>query len=113
MLTGNNLAGNVMYGIELGVLYRGERELCFLPLAHAYSCAFNFLVPMAVGAHVYLLGKVPSPKILLKAFEEVKPNLILTVPLILEKIYKKMILPQLSKTTMKVALNIPLLDSRI
>lgn len=97
MLTGNNLAGNVMYGIELGVLYRGERELCFLPLAHAYSCAFNFLVPMAVGAHVYLLGKVPSPKILLKAFEEVKPNLILTVPLILEKIYKKMILPQLSK----------------
>ena len=49
----------------------------------------------------------------LKAFEEVKPNLILTVPLILEKIYKKMILPQLSKTTMKVALNIPLLDSRI
>lgn len=113
MLTGNNLAGNVMYGIELGVLYRGERELCFLPLAHTYSCAFNFLVPMAVGAHVYLLGKVPSPKILLKAFEEVKPNLILTVPLILEKIYKKMILPQLSKTTMKVALNIPLLDSRI
>ena len=68
---------------------------------------------MAVGAHVYLLGKVPSPKILLKAFEEVKPNLILTVPLILEKIYKKMILPQLSKTTMKLALNIPLLDSRL
>lgn len=56
-----------------------------------------------------MLGKVPSPKILLKAFEEVKPNLILTVPLILEKIYKKMILPQLSKTTMKLALNIPLL----
>ncbi len=113
MLTGNNLAGNVVYGIELKVLMRGERELCFLPLAHAYSCAFNFLVPMAVGAHVYMLGKVPSPKILLKAFEEVKPNLILTVPLILEKIYKKMILPQLSKTTMKLALNVPLLDTRI
>ena len=78
-------------------MYRGDRELCFLPLAHAYSCAFNFLVPMAVGAHVYMLGKVPSPKILLKAFEEVKPNLILTVPLILEKIYKKMILPQLEQ----------------
>lgn len=113
MLTGNNLAGNVTYANSLGLLFRGDRELCFLPLAHAYSCAFNFLVPMAVGAHVYLLGKVPSPKILLKAFEEVKPNLILTVPLILEKIYKKMILPQLSKTTMKLALNIPLLDSRI
>lgn len=113
MLTGNNLAGNVTYAKTLDLLFRGDRELCFLPLAHAYSCAFNFLVPMAVGAHVYMLGKVPSPKILLKAFEEVKPNLILTVPLILEKIYKRMILPQLSKTTMKVALNIPLLDSRI
>lgn len=113
MLTGNNLAGNVTYAKTLDLLFRGDRELCFLPLAHAYSCAFNFLVPMAVGAHVYLLGKVPSPKILLKAFEEVKPNLILTVPLILEKIYKKMIVPQLSKRTLKLALNIPLLDSRI
>ena len=113
MLTGNNLAGNVTYARTLDLLFRGERELCFLPLAHAYSCAFNLLVPMAFGVHVYLLGKVPSPKILMKAFEEVKPNLILMVPLILEKIYKKMIQPQLSKTTMRVALNIPLLDSRI
>lgn len=113
MLTGNNLAGNVTYARTLDLLFRGERELCFQPLAHAYSCAFNLLVPMAFGVHVYLLGKVPSPKILLKAFEEVKPNLILMVPLILEKIYKKMILPQLNKRTLKLALNIPLLDSRI
>ncbi|MDD2952472.1 MAG: AMP-binding protein [Parabacteroides sp.] len=113
MLTGNNLAGNVTYARTLDLLFRGERELCFLPLAHAYSCAFNLLVPMAFGVHVYLLGKAPSPKILLKAFEEVKPNLILMVPLILEKIYKKMILPQLNKRTLKLALNIPLLDSRI
>lgn len=113
MLTGNNLAGNVTYARTLDLLFRGDRELCFLPLAHAYSCAFNLLVPMAFGVHVYLLGKVPSPKILLKAFEEVKPNLILMVPLILEKIYKKMILPQLNKRTLKLALNIPLLDSRI
>ena len=113
MLTGNNLAGNVMYARTLDVLFRGERELCFLPLAHAYSCAFNFLVPMAFGAHVFLLGKLPSPKILLKAFEEVKPNLILTVPLILEKIYKKMIAPQLNKRTMKLAMSVPLLNDRI
>lgn len=113
MLTGNNLAGNVVYAKSLDLLNKGERELCFLPLAHAYSCAFNFLLPLAVGAHVYMLGKVPSPKILLKAFEEVKPNIILTVPLIIEKIYRKMILPQLSKRTMKVALNIPFLDDRI
>lgn len=113
MLTGNNLAGNVTYARTLDVLFRGERELCFLPLAHAYSCAFNFLVPMAFGAHVFLLGKLPSPKILLKAFEEIKPNLILTVPLILEKIYKKMIAPQLNKRTMKLAMSVPLLNDRI
>ena len=113
MLTGNNLASNVTYARTLDVLFRGERELCFLPLAHAYSCAFNFLVPMAFGAHVFLLGKLPSPKILLKAFEEVKPNLILTVPLILEKIYKKMIAPQLNKRTMKLAMSVPLLNDRI
>ena len=113
MLTGNNLAGNVTFGIRTELLKKGDKVLSFLPLAHAYGCAFDFLTATAVGTHVTLLGKVPSPKILLKAFEEVKPNLILTVPLILEKIYKKMILPQLSKTTMKVALNIPLLDSRI
>lgn len=113
MLTGNNLAGNVMYAKSIDVIFRGERELCFLPLAHAYSCAFNFLVPMAFGAHVFFLGKTPSPKILLKAFEEIKPNLIITVPLILEKIYKKMILPQLNKRTLKLAINIPLLDARI
>ena len=113
MLTGNNLAGNVTYARTLDILFRGERELCFLPLAHAYSCAFNFLVPMAFGAHVFLLGKRPSPKILLKAFEEIKPNLILTVPLILEKIYKKMIAPQLNKRAMKLAMNVPLLNDRI
>ena len=113
MLTGNNLAGNVTYARTLDVVFRGERMLCFLPLAHAYSCAFNLLVPTAFGAHVYFLGKVPSPKILLKAFEEIRPHLIITVPLILEKIYKKMILPKLNKRTIKLALNIPLLDSRI
>lgn len=113
MLTGNNLAGNVTYARTLDILFRGERELCFLPLAHAYSCAFNFLVPMAFGAHVFLLGKLPSPKILLKAFEEIKPNLILTVPLILEKIYKKMIAPQLNKRAMRLAMNMPLLNDRI
>jgi long-chain acyl-CoA synthetase len=113
MLTGNNLAGNVTYARTLNVIFRGERMLSFLPLAHAYSCAFNFLTPLAFGAHVFFLGKAPSPKILAKAFEEVKPNLIITVPLILEKIYKKMILPLLSRRTMKLALNIPLLDARI
>ncbi|MDR1098085.1 MAG: AMP-binding protein [Tannerella sp.] len=113
MLTANNLAGNVTYAQTLDLMFRGDNELCFLPMAHAYSCAFNLLVPMAVGAHVHILGKMPTPKILLQAFADVKPNLIITVPLILEKIYKKMILPQLNRRAMKLALSVPLLANRI
>lgn len=87
--------------------------LSFLPLAHAYGCAFDFLTATAVGTHVTLLGKIPSPKIIMKAFEEVKPNLIITVPLVIEKIYKNIIQPLINKKGMKWALNIPLLDTQI
>ena len=87
--------------------------LSFLPLAHAYGCAFDFLTATAVGTHVTLLGKTPSPKILMKAFEEVKPNLIITVPLVIEKIYKNVIQPIINKRSMKWALSIPLLDTQI
>ena len=62
MLTGNNLAGNVTFGIRTGLLKKGEKVLSFLPLAHAYGCAFDFLTATAVGTHVTLLGKTPSPK---------------------------------------------------
>jgi long-chain acyl-CoA synthetase len=113
MITANNLAGNVAYAKTLDLMYRGDNELCFLPLAHVYSCAFNLLVPAAVGAHVYILGKTPTPKILLEAFAKVKPNLIITVPLILEKIYKKMILPQINRRAVKFALSIPLVANRV
>ena len=113
MLTGNNLAGNVMFGVRSHLHYKGSKCISFLPLAHAYGCAFDLLVPLAVGTHITLLGKIPSPKILLKALEEIRPNLIICVPLILEKIYKKQIQPLLNKTPMRWALNIPILDSRI
>lgn len=113
MITGNNLAGNVTFGIRTELLKKGEKVLSFLPLAHAYGCAFDFLTATAVGTHVTLLGKTPSPKILMKAFEEVKPNLIITVPLVIEKIYKNVIQPLINKRSMKWALNIPLLDSQI
>lgn len=96
-----------------GLLKKGEKVLSFLPLAHAYGCAFDFLTATAVGTHVTLLGKTPSPKILMKAFEEVKPNLIITVPLVIEKIYKNVIQPLINKRSMKWALNIPLLDNQI
>lgn len=113
MLTGNNLAGNVTFGIRTELLKKGDSVLSFLPLAHAYGCAFDFLTATAVGTHVTLLGKVPSPKIITKAFEEVKPNLIITVPLVIEKIYANVIQPLLSKKGMKWALSIPVLDSQI
>lgn len=113
MLTGNNLAGNVTFGIRTELLKPGEKMLSFLPLAHAYGCAFDFLTATAVGAHVTLLGKIPSPKVLMKAFEEVKPSLIITVPLVIEKIYKNVIQPIINKKGMKWALNIPLLDDQI
>ncbi|MDE6178353.1 MAG: AMP-binding protein [Duncaniella sp.] len=82
MLTLGNLKGNVIFGIDSRLHYRGSRCLSFLPLAHAYGCAFDMLVPLAVGTHVTLLGRLPTPKLLLKAFAEVKPNLIICVPLI-------------------------------
>ena len=107
MLTLRNLRGNVVFGMDSRLHYRGSRCLAFLPLAHAYGCAFDMLVPMAVGTHVTILGKLPTPKLLLKAFAEVKPNLILCVPLILEKIYRNKLRPVIEKGMVKRMLMVP------
>ena len=106
----NALAGNVRYGLESGIAFQGSRFVTFLPLAHAYGCAFDFLSCLAAGGHTWLVGRTPSPKILLKAFAEVKPTVILSVPLILEKIYKKMIVPQIQKPPVSWVLKVPFLD---
>ncbi len=113
MLSLNNLCGNVVYGIQSKLHYQGSRCLSFLPLAHAYGCAFDLLVPLAVGTHITLFGKIPSPKLLLKAMSEIKPNLVICVPLILEKVYKKQILPMITKKAMRWVLATPLLDKAI
>ena len=106
----NALAGNVLFGLKSKLVFSGCRHVAFLPLAHAYGCAFDFLACLAAGGHTYLIGRTPSAKILLKAFAEVKPTVILSVPLILEKIYKKMIQPQISKKPVSWVLKMPLLD---
>ncbi|MBQ8386555.1 MAG: AMP-binding protein [Paludibacteraceae bacterium] len=106
----NALAGNVVFGLTTKLVFPGCRHVAFLPLAHAYGCAFDFLACLAAGGHTYLIGRTPSAKILLKAFAEVKPTVILSVPLILEKIYKKMIQPQISKNPVSWVLKVPLLD---
>lgn len=106
----NALAGNVKFCSENHVIYRGSRQVVFLPLAHAFGCAFDFLTSFCVGAHAYFLGKTPSPRVLLEAFKEIKPTCIFTVPLILEKIYQKQILPFLNKSSVNFALKLPLID---
>ncbi|MBD5358558.1 MAG: long-chain fatty acid--CoA ligase [Bacteroides sp.] len=113
MLTGENLSGNVCFGMDSELHFRSSRCLAFLPLAHAYGCAFDMLTPLAVGSHITLLCKTPSPRVLLKALAEVKPNLVICVPLILEKIYKNQILPMISKGTLRWTLAVPFLDTLI
>lgn len=107
MLTANNYAGNVTYAHSLELLNSGENDLAFLPMAHAYGCAFDFLYALSNGVHVTLLDVIPSPQNLIKAFQEIKPNIIITVPLIFEKIYKKKILPVIEKPIMKLLLKVP------
>lgn len=113
MLSYSNFVGNIVFGAKSRLHYPGSRCLSFLPLAHAYGCAFDMLVPLAVGTHVTLFGRLPSPKLLQAALAQIKPNLVICVPLILEKIYRKSIVPLLSKRAMRWALVVPLLDTAI
>ncbi len=120
MLTVNNLTGNVVFAMETEdpetndhFFRKGGRTLSFLPLAHAYGCTFDFLAPLACGAHITLLGRIPSPKILVEAMKVTRPNIICSVPLILEKVYRKSILPLLEKGPMSIAMRIPLLNTAI
>jgi long-chain acyl-CoA synthetase len=113
MLTHNNLVANVVYANENMPLEPGDKIVSFLPLAHAYGCAFEFLWPFNLGCHITFLTKTPSPQIILKAFSEIKPRLVLAVPLILEKIYKKQILPVISKSSMKTLLKLPVINKVI
>ncbi len=107
MLSANSLAGNIMFARKSIELNAGEKMLAVLPLAHCYGCAFDFLFPLTVGVHVTILGKLPATPLLLKAFGEIRPHLILFIPLFFEKLYKKKLLPMISKGPMKVLLAIP------
>ena len=113
MITGSNLNGNLIFAHNTIRLTADDQILSFLPLAHAYGCAFEFLFPFMEGVHITLLNRVPTPTILVKAFQEVQPALIISVPLILEKIYRNMIQPMLNKGAIKFALKIPGLNSII
>ncbi len=113
----NALVGNILSFHAIGEAVNGmstdARHVAFLPLAHAYGCAVDFLGVLAYGGHTFLVGRTPAPKILLQAFAEVKPTNIIAVPLILEKIYKKLIVPQISKPSVRWALKVPFLSDAI
>ena len=98
---------NLNYAQENMPLNSGENIVSFLPLAHTYGCAFDFIFPFSIGCHITFLGKIPSPQVILKAFQTIKPHLVMFVPLVLEKIYKNKLLPVLNKPTMKILTNIP------
>ena len=113
MLSVNNVTSNVVFAIDYKFHYRGSRVLGILPLAHAFGCAFDMLTPLATGSHITLLGKLPAAPILLKALKDVKPDLLLTVPLLIEKIVKGKVMPTLQKQPVKTLTKIPLLNKLI
>jgi long-chain acyl-CoA synthetase len=107
MITHNSLSANVRFAQNNMPLKPGDPLVSFLPLAHTYGCAFEFLFPFTIGCHITILSKTPSPQIIIQAFKEIKPRLILSVPLVIEKIFKKQLLPVIGKTQMKLMLAIP------
>jgi len=107
MLSHNSLAANIRYAQKNMPLKPGDPLVSFLPLAHTFGCAFEFLFPFTYGCHITILSKTPSPQIIIQAFKEIKPRLILSVPLVIEKIFKKQLLPVISKPHMKILLAIP------
>jgi long-chain acyl-CoA synthetase len=107
MISHNSLAANVRFAQKNMPLKPGDPLVSFLPLAHTYGCAFEFLFPFTYGCHITILTKTPSPQIILQAFKEIQPRLILSVPLVIEKIFKKQILPVISKPHMKFLLAVP------
>ncbi len=110
MITHNALIVNIKLFIEKLLRDEAGTVLSFLPLAHCFGCAFDFLSQFARGAHIYFLGKIPTPKVILHAFEEINPILVVTVPLILEKIYHSKILPLLETNPLATLIKIPLLN---
>ncbi len=109
MVSYRSISANVQFSQEKIPNHAGWSEVCMLPLAHMFGLTIEFIYQIAGGCHVYFLGKTPSPSVLLRAFAEVHPYMILTVPLVIEKIFKDKIFPALEKPLVKFLWNTPLL----
>lgn len=107
VLNYTSFMANLQYAQDNMPLQAGEEIVSFLTLAHTYGCAFDFIFPFSLGCHITFLGKIPSPQVILKAFQEIRPHLVMFVPLVLEKIYKNKLLPVLNKPSMKILTKIP------
>jgi len=113
MIPHNSLIANVRFAHDHMPLVPNDKIVSFLPLAHAYGCAFEFVFPFTLGCHITFLGKIPSPQVVVQAFQEIKPRLILSVPLVIEKIYKNQLLPVINQPKMKILMKIPGLNKLI
>ena len=113
MIPARALWSNMMFAFSALPMKSGDRLVSMLPMAHMYGLAFEFLYQFCAGVQVFFLTRMPSPKIILQAFAEVKPSLVIAVPLIIEKIIKKNVLPKLETPTMKFLMHVPLVSDKI
>ena len=117
MLNGRSLSNNVEVGMKMLPVDPGQRLVSMLPLAHMFGQVCELLYPLCSGTHIYFLTKSPTPSILLKALDEVQPYLVVTVPLVIEKIYKTKLDPLLSKWAIRMFWHTPgigaILKSRV
>ena len=111
MLNGRSLSNNVEIGMKILPVEPGQRLVSMLPLAHMFGQVCELLYPLGSGTHIYFLTKSPTPSILLKAMKEVQPYLVVTVPLVIEKIYKKNLDPTLSKWAIRTFWHMPPISS--
>ena len=112
MLPYRSLLSNTKFANDnLKFIQPGDNIVCMLPMAHTYGLAFEILNSISMGCHIHFLGKTPSPKVLLEAFAKVKPKLVLAVPLIIEKIVTRNVLPKLNQGAAAILTKIPLLNT--
>lgn len=113
MLPYRSLWSNVDYCMEMLPVKSGDHIVSMLPMGHVFGMVYDFLYGFSAGAHIYFLTRMPSPKIIAKSFAEIKPRIISCVPLIVEKIIKKDILPKLDSKIGKLLLKVPLVNDKI
>ena len=113
MLPYRVLWSNTQFAFEVIDMHAGEPVISMLPMAHMYGMSFEFIYEICVGAHIYFLTRTPSPKIIFQAFSDVKPRIVISVPLIIEKIIKKNVLPKLETLKMKILLRVPIVSDKI